>query len=442
MTSERDFDRLARAWLELGPNEAPDRVVAAVLRAAETTPQVRRPIRWLPLKDFQMTRLPVLATVAATIVVVVGGLFLINRPIGGVGGPTASPSPSASSASPAAEQLNVALRPSRWMGSERPVPGILPKAGTTINFTANNQFFITQSAANENHYLNSVASSVGDGQFQLETTGTGGGPCSTGDIGRYSWSVAPSGRILTIVAGNDDCPTRLGAVPGTWWLEACKNPNNYCLGDIDAGTYKSQYFTPRLDAGAGAAWVPDFGGLTYWVPDGWANSADFPERFSLTPTADYALEGQGGPETFHEIGLHWQYAATAQNADCTSEELTSVPRTVDGLVDWIRGLPSLDARAPSEITIHGLHGRRLDVGVSPSWTASCPGETQPIAVFLTEAGDAGDTFVLVGSARARLVFLDLGGGDIVMIDVYSSDPSRFDSLVAQAMPIIEGFQFE
>ena len=42
MTTERDFDRLARAWLELAPDEAPDRVIAAVLQAAETTPQMRR----------------------------------------------------------------------------------------------------------------------------------------------------------------------------------------------------------------------------------------------------------------------------------------------------------------------------------------------------------------------------------------------------------------
>ena len=93
MTSERDFDRLARAWLDLGPDEAPDRVVAAVLQAAETTPQVRRPIRWPSLKDFNMTRLPVLATVAATIVVVIGGLLFINRPNDrGVGAPSTSPS--------------------------------------------------------------------------------------------------------------------------------------------------------------------------------------------------------------------------------------------------------------------------------------------------------------------------------------------------------------
>jgi hypothetical protein len=96
---------------------------------------------------------------------------------------------------------------------------------------------------------------------------------------------------------------------------------------------------------------------------------------------------------------------------------------VDGLVGWIGTLPSLDARAPSEITIHGLHGAWLDVGVSPSWKSSCPDETQPIAVFLTEAGSAGDTFAIVGSARVRLIFLDLGAGDILMVNIVSADPA-------------------
>jgi hypothetical protein len=445
MTSERDFDSLARAWLELGPNEAPDRVVAAVLQAAETTPQVRRPIRWLPLRDDKMTRLPVLATVAATIVVVIGGLFLINRPNPGVGGPTASTSPSVapSSASPSAAPLSLTLKSTRWMGSERPVPGILPKAGTIINFTVDNQFYITQSNLNQYHFLNSVASSSGDGQFQLETTG-GGDACSTGDIGLYRWSVTPSGRILTIVATSDDCPTRLSAVPGTWWLEACKNADTNCLGNLDAGTYKSQYITPRLDAGMGLAWEPDFGALTYTVPDGWANSVDFPEWFSLTPSADFALEGEAGPpeDVVHRIELHWQYAASAQNSQCTSEEVTSVPRTVAGLVDWIRALPSLDAGAPTTITIDGHPGQWLDIGVAPSWKTHCPGATPPIAVLFTEAGGAGDPFAIGALDKVRLVFLDLGGGDILMVDVLSSDAARFDDLAAQAMPIIQSFHFE
>src|SRR3954447_23551995 len=78
MTSERDFDRLARAWLELGPDEAPDRVVTAVLQAAETTPQVRRPMRWPLWRFFPMTRLPVAAGAVAILVVAVGGALLIR----------------------------------------------------------------------------------------------------------------------------------------------------------------------------------------------------------------------------------------------------------------------------------------------------------------------------------------------------------------------------
>lgn len=393
-----------------------------------------------------MTRLPVLATVAATIVVVVGGLLLINRPSDrGVGAPTTSPSASAvsPSGSPAAMvPLPDALR-ARWMGSERPVPGILSSAGTVLNLTAASAF-ITQSAPSDAHFLDSVASNVGDGQFRLETVVTGGGACSKGDIGLYSWSVSTRGRILSVTEVRDDCSTRLAAVPGVWWLEACKNAQNYCLGDLDAGAYKSQYITPRLDAGAGALWAADYGALTYTVPDGWANSADFPERFSLTPSADYALAEVGAEDGAHRIDLHRQYAASAQNADCTSEELTSVPRTVNGLVNWIHGLPSLTSSAPTAITIDGHAGQWLDVGVSPSWKASCPGETKPIALFLTETGSspAGDSFAIVAGDRVRLIFLDLGDGDIVMVDIYGPDVASFDGLVAQALPIIQSFHFE
>ena len=80
MTRERDFDRLARAWLELGPDEAPDRVVAAVLQAAQTTPQTRRPTRWPIWRSFDMTRLPIIATTAvAVLVVLAGGGLILNR---------------------------------------------------------------------------------------------------------------------------------------------------------------------------------------------------------------------------------------------------------------------------------------------------------------------------------------------------------------------------
>ena len=41
MNDERSFERTARAWLEPGANQAPDRAIQAVLLAIETTPQER-----------------------------------------------------------------------------------------------------------------------------------------------------------------------------------------------------------------------------------------------------------------------------------------------------------------------------------------------------------------------------------------------------------------
>jgi hypothetical protein len=446
MTHERDFDRLVGAWLDLMPDEAPDRTIAAVLQAVDATPQVRRPFRRLMRRFPTMNRLPVVATMAAALVLAVGGGLLLLKP-GGTGNqtPTASPSiaPSPSiSPRPSVSLVPDALR-ARWMGSERPVPQIVSEAGTILNFAANGSFFITQSNQNEDHFLTSSAAPNGAGEFRLETVLDDGTGCAVGDVGGYSWSVSPSGRILTVAVDSDACSTRRAAVPGTWWLEACKNTNTNCLGDVDAGTYKSQYITPRLDKTTD--WVaPDFGAVTYTVPDGWANSLDFPERFTLTPSADFALEGQVGAETTQGIEVSVQPAANEQNAECKSTAVTSVPRTVSGLVQWIRGRPSLTSSAPTAITVDGHRGQWVDVRVNPSWKTSCGSDTVPIAAFLTMAGQPADAeaLTIVAGVRFRLVLLDLGGGDLVLINVYSPDTARFDDLVRQAMPIIQDLKFE
>ena len=99
MSDERDFDRMARAWLELGPNEAPDRAVSAVLQAVETTPQVRPVSQRLAWRFPAMTRFPITAAAAvALVIVVVGFLFTRSTQTTPVGGPSSSPS-----ASPSAE---------------------------------------------------------------------------------------------------------------------------------------------------------------------------------------------------------------------------------------------------------------------------------------------------------------------------------------------------
>ena len=93
MSGEQKFERLARAWLELGPTEAPEPAVAAALLTIETTPQerdLRILRRFRTMNTF--TRLAVAAVVG---VIAVGGaaLYLGGRAGPSVGG-EASPSPS------------------------------------------------------------------------------------------------------------------------------------------------------------------------------------------------------------------------------------------------------------------------------------------------------------------------------------------------------------
>lgn len=102
MSDDRRFERDARAWLEVGPTDAPDRVVQAALIEIDTTSQER---------DFGVPwRLPImpmtsrLAAAAIVVVVAVGVGFVFFRPSASqVGSPSPSPqltaAPTASGAS-------------------------------------------------------------------------------------------------------------------------------------------------------------------------------------------------------------------------------------------------------------------------------------------------------------------------------------------------------
>jgi hypothetical protein len=441
MTSERDFDRLAEAWLELGPHEAPDRVVAAVLQAIETTPQERRRIVWPTWRPFPMNRLPVVAAVAAVVVIAIGAGVLLTRPAqSSVGFPLASPSPSPL----AAGGLVPPVLQSTWVGPERSIPGLPSRDRYRFSMSAAGLLFPDD--LYEHPVLVSDATALAANQLQLTTTDSTVG-CQTGDIGRYTWSLSPSGNELTLVSTTDACAGRAAALAGTWFRVACKNADTACLGDLgDPGTYSSQYFTPML--AANTPWHPAWGGLTYTVPAGWANSSDLPNFFSLTPSADYATETSSGPPdgAYHEIDLYRSPAATAQNADCSKALIAAVPATVDGLIGYLRGLKSLDTTSRVAITVDGHPAKWIDVKVAPTWSATCPGVVggAPLANILAYSGSSENDYEIGVSSREeqRLIFVDLGGGKVTLIAVDSVDPTRFAQLVSDAMPIIGSFNFK
>ncbi len=107
MSDDRRFERDARAWLEIGPTDAPDRVVQAALIEIDTTSQER---------DFGVPwRLPImsmtsrLAAAAIVVVVAVGVAFVFFRPgASDVGSPSPSPQVTAAPTPSEASSVTVA----------------------------------------------------------------------------------------------------------------------------------------------------------------------------------------------------------------------------------------------------------------------------------------------------------------------------------------------
>jgi len=229
---------------------------------------------------------------------------------------------------------------------------------------------------------------------------------------------------------------------GDWFKVGCKNPQALCLGGLEPGTYASQNLAPRLKPGE--TWSPTYGAMTYTVPDGWANATDWVGSFSLVPASDYTLYSEDGPPQgrTHEIAVYARPGASDQTGECSGAERTDVPRTVAGLIGFVDGLRSVSASPPHRITIDGRDGRWIDVRIAPGWTGRCPGDTVPVVqLFRNPGAPALWSLELRGDARMRLVVLDVGRSDVVLIAVVSADPDRFDDLAAQSMSIIESIHF-
>ena len=393
-----------------------------------------------------------LAALGAAAAIVIAGTLLVLRPgsqpsVGSTGSPQPSAQASPPAASPAASPSSIAAGSpisadlaGRWMGGNSSYVG--PGEGSSM-VIGTDELDLENANQNGQTLLRAVPSSPAAGQLRLETVGGPG--CSKGDIGVYSWTRSATGRVLTIHTVSDDCAARGAAVAGTWWQMSCRNPQTDCLGDLDAGTFASQYLAPRLDG----SWSPEFGGLTYTVPDGWANSQDWPSTFTLTPSASYGKENASGPpgDVRHEIFVFTEPGANVQDAACDNKPDLAVGRTPDALATWLTRQPSLTTTTPVPITIGGHTGTMLDLSLRASWSKSCPGDSRPEVGLLGPSGTPPDEwgFGIGKGERERLILLDLGAGHVIGIAIddapAAGSPSGFQSFVDAAMPVIQSFRF-
>jgi hypothetical protein len=172
---------------------------------------------------------------------------------------------------------------------------------------------------------------------------------------------------------------------------------------------------------ATTSFVPAF---TFTVPEGWVNSSDEIAVFGLFPdspanAAEYAASGS----LAHEIGL-LRYGSPYWYCDAWEDHPgTTVAETVSSLV----ATEAIDTSEPVDVTIGGLTGKQVDIRLDPDWTETCPGDPPTF--------DLGDT-------RFRLILLDTPDRGAMFINVGSLHSADHEAFLAEAMPIVESFQFD
>jgi hypothetical protein len=279
--------------------------------------------------------------------------------------------------------------------------------------------------------LESAATLAGKDSLRLQLVGDSAG-CHSGDVGTYTFTLSPTGRALTLHTAVDPCASRVAAISGDWVRADCPPPG-WCLGDLDPGRHVSAAFNPWTPP---QAWQYDYGRFSYVVPEGWRNTEDGGDG--------YALAKQNAPAGT-DAGIHiWQdIVPNAQTATCANAPAPGVSHTARAIATWLASLPSLRTTAPKSVTVGGLHGYTLDLSMNPASKSTCPWMNGKPAASLFINSDPSSQFGwgigLDGSMRAFLV--DLGPRRTLLIEIEGTTRATWKALVADAMPVVESFQF-
>ncbi len=427
-----NIDGVLEAWFLDGPSEMPERLFEAVFDQVERVPQRR--LARLQLRFADMTTTARLLAAGAAAVLVVGiGLYALGRvPEPGPGVSSSPPALATDSPRPSllGSELPRALR-HPYIGPLRTVEGVPQGDVSHLRFRLRS--FSYHNGLNE--YLWSEAGVKGD-EIVIRTAAASTG-CEEGDEGRYPYSVSPGETILTIEPGTDDCAPRSALLPGTWQRAQCLDPNNGCLGIVEAGTYSSQYFAPAVAPGATPR--ADFGALAYSVPAGWANSADWPSMYEIMRGPSYSAGGVNeGVETPDAITLLARPSAASLDS-CAEAAAAGVGTDRAALAAWLLAHPGLSVTERPAIAIDGLQASVLDLAVSENWTETCD-TTNPFVAAPVFVGDY--HWALAKGDRMRVILVDLPAGTTVAITVDVEKAATFDALVAETMPIVETFDFK
>jgi hypothetical protein len=178
-------------------------------------------------------------------------------------------------------------------------------------------------------------------------------------------------------------------------------------GILPAGTQTTRRFLP---------------GSTFTLPEGWINNGDTADYFILLPdspanAAEFAASGDEAEGiTVAPLASPYFFCDAWEEHRGTAAEMVADMVANDALA----------TSEPIDVTIGGLPGKQIDVQVDPGWSDTCPGDPPTV--------DLGDQ-------RVRGILLDTPDRGVMVIFVSSLHSAGHEAFLAEAMPIIESFQF-
>ena len=141
------------------------------------------------------------------------------------------------------------------------------------------------------------------------------------------------------------------------------------------------------------------------------------------------------------ISLVADAAVAAQDDACSAKVEPGVGNgsSDDGGPD--RRIPSVKVGAAARISVAGRSGTMFDVSLKPGWDRFCSvGGGVPVIRENVDSADGLD-WRMTATGRWRVILVDVAPGRTMAIVVDAlGEPSQFDALVAEAMPIVTSFE--
>ena len=256
--------------------------------------------------------------------------------------------------------------------------------------------------------------------------------CSEGDVGRYGWTFAQAGSLLTLTALDDDCQTRLRMLDGTFVRSDCPRfPLDFCLGDLEPGEYPAVFFDPLVPEDE---WdrLHTMGAVTYTVPEGWANNGDQPNEYLLQPQD---ATGETGIYMWSEVAIVLAASMCSPNPD------PKIETTPTAMVEWVAHHPTLQTSDPVAVSIDGLEGFMIEASVPANTDLPCTGDGRPYLPMLVGNDADGTQWGFPPEGHKRLYFLDLGQTRVLVISIEAEDEATYRAMVDEATALVESMTF-